>query len=208
MITGKIKSILIVALVGVAIWFFKSWQHRGDEMTRNKTNFEQRLKEEQADFSEYQFKKDKELEAYLSSTENQLNGLLQKLEDQDIKLRRVEKIVSTRVVLKDTTLNRVVLDSINSILEALQFNGDELSYDVEDKTDCFEFKARVVFADGTVTHEVLSRQAIDTINYVTHFERRKHRWLFGIKTGLFGKKIYKVDLFNNCGYSKTIVLKL
>ena len=71
MITGKIKSILIVALVGVAIWFFKSWQHRGDEMTRNKTNFEQRLKEEQADFSEYQFKKDKELEAYLSSTENQ-----------------------------------------------------------------------------------------------------------------------------------------
>lgn len=205
---GKAKTILIAVLIGVAIWFFKSWQHRGEEMVRNKTNFEQRLKEKESSFTEYQFKKERELETYLESTESQLKGLAEKLDEQNIKLKRVEKIVSTRVVLQDTTLNRVVLDSINSILEQLQFNGDELSYNIEDKTDCFEFKARVVFADGTVSHEVISRKAIDTINYVTHFTRKKHRWVFGIKTGLFGKKIYKVELFNNCGFSKTIVLDL
>lgn len=203
----NIKTILIAILIGAGMWFFTSWQHRGEEMKRQKSNYENLLKETKTAFSEYKFKTE-ELEDYLKSNKNQLKGLGDKLDAVGIKLRKIEKISSTTIVIKDSTVNTVILDSINSLLSKLEQNKDgKIVYPIEDKTDCFEFKAKVIFHDGTISHQVLERTAKDTINYVTHWERKKHRWIFGIKTGFLGKKIHEITVFNNCGFSKTIVVK-
>lgn len=202
----NLNFIVITLLVGASVYFFTSWQFRGKEMERNKSNYENKLLEKDEVFTEYQFQKTKELEEALENTE-QLKGLSQKLDSFGIKLRKVERIVSTRVIIQDSTLNKVVLDSISAVLSKLQANSDgEVVYPIVDETDCFKIEARVVFSDGTITHEIINRQAVDTLNYITSFKRKKHHWLFGIPTGLFGKKIYQVDLFNNCGFSKTIVI--
>jgi hypothetical protein len=203
---GKIKTIGIVILLIGLVWFFKSWQYRGEENIRNKTNYENLLNEKESTFTEYKFKKEKEFKEYLKSTDNQLKGLSNKLDQQSIKLKRVEKIISSQVTVIDTTLNTIVLDSINLLINKL-IKGQEFKYPIYEKTKCFEFKANVVFKNGTVSHEIELRKATDTLNYVTHFERKTHHWLLGIPTKLFGKKIYKVQLFNNCGFSKTIVIK-
>ena len=197
---------MILAIIAAA-WFFKSWQHRGEEMKRQKANYENLLNESREAFSQYKFKTD-ELEEYLKSRDNQFKGLYDKLDAFDIKLRRIEKISSTRIVIQDSTNHEIVLDSINSLIAKLESlkAGEELVYNIDDKTKCFEFHAQVLFADGSISHRVLNRKAVDTMNHVTSWERKKHRWVFGFKTGLFGKKIHKVNVFNNCGFSKTIVL--
>ena len=94
------------------------------------------------------------------------------------------------------------LDSLVKYLSALK----PFKIPFQDKTECFWIKGEFEYNGEKYTININEREYNDTINHVTSWSRQKHRWLFGIKTGLFGKKITKVKLFNNCGYSDVIII--
>lgn len=204
----KIKLILLLAILGGGIYFVTRFQKEVSERKRMESNQEQLLIELRGlktNLTSLEFDK-KEFKDYLQNTSNQLNGLNDKLADQGIKLQRVNRIVSTQIRSVDTMQSKIILDSIGSIAKALA-NNVKIEIPFEDKTECFEFKAKFILEDGQSRIDVLSRTYNDTIQHVGYWERRKWK-LFGlIPTKIFGKKIAEVIVFNNCGFSKTIVLE-
>lgn len=206
---NNIKYILIAIGIILLTYFTTSYINLKDETKRKGDNFENILKEikesTEKKLVEYSFKNDKELKEYLENTNSHLRGLDKKLDDAGIRIKQINKIVSTTIKVRDTNYNKIILDSINSILDKLN-RGEDLVFPFEDKTDCFQFNAKITFSDGTASVEVLNRSFNDTLTHVTSWEKKKHRWVFGIKTNWFGRKIAKVTLFNKCGYSQTIVI--
>lgn len=200
---GNLKTLGIVAGIVSVIWFYKSWQNRGDEIIRLEANYKNRLAEEKSHFSEYKLKKETELEQYLASTTNQLKGLQDQLDKTNIKLHQITRIVSTNVNVRDTIIS--VID-VDSLAQKIVLNKD-FEVPILDVTDCFKFRAKFVFKDGKSSFEVLERQYNDTINYVSYWERKQWKFLF-IRSRLFGKKIAKVEIFNACNNTKvkTIVI--
>lgn len=203
------KNIALVILGMAILLFVNNYFATKREAKRQSFNNANLLKELQhfkdsmsSDLVQYQLKSKQELEAYLSSTNNQLNGLEQKLDEANVKLRKVTRIVSTTVNTRDTIINKINLDSLAQKLSTLQ----PFKLPFSDQTDCFFIKGEFEYDGQKYAINLLERQYTDTITHVASWERKKHRWLFGIKTGLFGKKTAKVTLFNNCGESKTIVI--
>lgn len=199
------KYILIIVGLALAIYFFVDYRNQRSERERESANYESALKElanVKNLLTTYQFENKTQLKEYVNSTNNQLNGVLEQLEENNIKLNRVTKIVSTTVHTRDTIINRIDLDSFASKLSMAR----PFKLPFEDKTDCFIIKGSFDFDGQTYSLNFKERTYNDTINHITSYERQKHRWLFGIKTGIFGRKVYKVTLVNSCGESKTIVI--
>lgn len=197
----NIKNILIVAVIVAIVWLFTSWKHLGEENVRIKANYENALFEKEQQFTEFKFEKNQELQHYLELSDTQTSGLKEQLKQTNIKLNRITQIVSTSIRSRDTIINTIDLDSL-----AVKIKSDKsFVIPIEDKTDCFYFKAQFVYENGTSRIEVLDRQYTDTINQVSHWERKQWRFLF-IKSRLFGKKVAKVTLFNKCGDVKTITI--
>lgn len=212
---SKFKIISIIVGFSMLAFLFVSWNNSKKESKRQKENYENLLKElkkTQLDVVEMNdrvielnFKNKEELEEYLSSTENQLKGLEEKLKDADVKLSRVSNIISTKLQTSDTTSNEILLDNISNILKALE-KQERLEIPFEDKTGCFEFKAKLIFEDGTASVNVIERKYNDTLTSVGSWERRKWSFLGLWKWRLFGKRVAKITIFNNCGFSETIII--
>jgi hypothetical protein len=199
-----LKSIFILIAVSSFIVLWKDYQNEKNNRIRlekNQINFINQIQEQKNIVLDYQFER-KEFIKYFDKTDNQLKGLKEKLLDNDIKLKRITKIVSTNVRVRDTIINRVVLDSLTKYLNALK----PFKIPFQDKTDCFYVKGEFEFDGKIHTINFTERKFNDTINHVTSWSRKKHRWLFGIKSSLLGKKIANVKLFSNCGTSQTIII--
>jgi len=145
----------------------------------------------------------------LQSNDNKsvLRGLKQKIDNNSLKLSRIDRIVATSVSTVDTTYNRIVLDSLGSIIEYLKSNQKEkLIVPFSDSTKCFNFKAKLIFENKNAFVEVLERKYTDTLIHISTRERQKWK-LFGIINTMFlGKKITKIEIFNDCGVSKTTII--
>lgn len=201
---NQFKNVFILIAISSAIVIWKDYQKEKSERIRleqNQINLISEVQEQKNMVLDYQFER-KEFLKYFDKTDNQLKGLKDKLLDNDIKLKRITKIVSNNVRVRDTIINKVVLDSLTEYLNALK----PFKIPFQDKTECFWIKGEFEYNGEKYTININEREYNDTINHVTSWSRQKHRWLFGIKTGLFGKKITKVKLFNNCGYSDVIVI--
>lgn len=206
------KYLIIAALIAGGIlvnnYFTNKREHQREEF--NRKNLQRQLLDLKNDMIQYQAKGKEELEQYLESTDGQLKGLKEDLEDVGIKLKNVTRVVSTSMAYRDSVSNTIVLDSIDLLIEKLiaqqRAPNESIEFPFEETHDCFWFKAKLIFADGTAKVEVLDRGYNDTITHVGHLERRQWK-LFGfIKTRILGRKVAKVELFNNCGDSKTIVI--
>jgi hypothetical protein len=201
---NQFKNIFILIAISSAIVIWKDYQKEKSERIRlekNQINLISEAQEQKNMVLDYQFER-KEFIKYFDKTDNQLKGLKEKLLDNDIKLKRITKIVSNNVRVRDTIINKVVLDSLTEYLNALK----PFKIPFQDNTDCFFVKGEFEFDGKTHTINFTERKFNDTINQVTTWSRKKHRWLFGIKSGLFGKKIANVKLFSNCGTTQTIIL--
>ena len=198
------KNIFIIVAIASAFAFYKDYQKEKAERKRlqeNQINLISEIQEEKNMVLDYQFER-KEFLKYFDKTDNQLKGLKKKLIDNDIKLKRITQIVSTNIRVRDTIINKVVLDSLTEYLKALK----PFKIPFQDETDCFIVKGEFEFDGKKHTINFKERKFNDTINQVTSWSRKKHRWLFGIKSGFLGKKIANVRLFSNCGTSQTLIL--
>jgi hypothetical protein len=201
---GALKNIFILIAVSSCIVLWKDHQNEKNNRIRlekNQINFISEIQEQKNIVLDYQFER-KEFIKYFDKTDNQLKGLKNALEKNDIRLKRITQIVSTTVNTRDTIINKVELDSLVKYLSALK----PFKIPFDDKTDCFYVKGEFEYDGEKYTININERQYNDTINHVSSWSRKKHRWLFGIKSGLFGKKISEVTLFNNCGYSDVIII--
>lgn len=205
----KIKSYLIIAGILALGIITNNYFDNKRELARQEFNEKNYLLELRAfkdsiksTLIQYQFKTNSDLEGYLKATSTQLNGINEKLVEADIKLRQVTRIVSTTVTTRDTIINKISLDSLAEKLSSLK----PFKLPFAELSDCFFIRGEFAFDGQSYEINLLEKKYTDTLTHVSSWERKKHRWLFGIKTGLFGKKVGKLTLFNNCGESKIIIL--
>lgn len=200
-----IQTILIAILLSGGAWFIHDYTIQKKERLRFENNQSELFQAISSNLQKLELT-DEELHDLLKNNEGQLSGVLEKLENSEDKiLGRINRISNTIIESRDTTTVKIILDSIGKIKNDL-IAGRRIEIPIDDKTECFEFKARFVLSDKSSFVEVLDRKYNDTITHVSFWER--NRWkLFGvIPTRLFGRKIVKVVVFNNCGFSKTIVI--
>ena len=201
---SNILSIIIIIGLG---WFIRDYVIEKENSKTYKSNQTQLLNDLdslKSNLVSLEFTKD-EMIKYLKNNDSEIANVIDKIEDQNIALKRIDKIIATSINAVDTTKNVIILDSIGRILEAI--NEDKiLQIPFEDKSNCFSFKANFILEDGTSRIEVLDRTYNDTLYHVSYWERNQWK-LFGlIKTRAFGKKIAKVTIFNDCGFSKQIII--
>ena len=200
-----IQNIFLALLIGGVIWFVIDYRKEKADRKIYQQNQTELIKSFRSELTSLTLSND-EIEDYLKTSEDQTKGLYKKLESHEKKiLGRINRISNTTIKTVDTTRTEIVLDSIGRILQTIQ-NNTYIEIPFEDKTECFEFKAKFVFKDGTSRIDVLERRYTDTISHVSYWERRKWK-LFGlIPTRFLGKKIVQLEVFNNCGFSKTIII--
>lgn len=213
-ITGFLgKNIIQIAIAIALIWFITDYRKEKSNRKIKEANQTALIKKMQTDYDSLQSSltslkfTDDEIKTYLQNSQDQTAGLYDELIKSEKKIiGRITQISSTLISSVDTTQNTIILDSISRLVQSIQ-NNDSIIIPFEDKTECFEFKARFVLSDGTSKIQVLERKYSDTINHVAYWERRKWKFLGLWNWRLFGKKIAQVEVFNNCGFSKTIIIE-
>lgn len=175
-----IKTILIIAGVSLAIWFYKDYQYQKIENIRQTENNRQIRISDSLRFSS-QILNANELKEYL---QYQNTDLKNKLAEAGIKTNRVKEIINTNYVYKDTTYRK--------------FSGKFI-----DSTKCLTIKG-IVNNNGTVS--ITDREFHNKMDAVAYWERRE--WsLFGFKTRFLGKKQMTAKVFDECGESKIIKIE-
>jgi len=210
----KIQTIvMILSLLGLGFIVFQNIE-RGREIQRlrfNEENFRKDFGDFKNDLIQIQFDGKNSIEKFLSEQQeissSALKNIKSKLEQQNVKLSRIDRLVVTQLNSVDTTYNKIVLDSIGKMITWIkQSEKERVQIPFQDKSTCFEFKANLVFEDGQTYVEVIDRKYNDTLVHVSTWERNQWK-LFGlIPTRFLGKKISTVEISNNCGFSKVFVI--
>lgn len=201
----NIKTIGSVAGLFIIFFFVNNYFQNKREariLAGNAVAYEQQLLELKNSVAEFQFDSKNDLESYLSANEKLFKSLQEDLEEQDIKLKNIRTIIATTIDSRDTIVNVIKIDSLyNKIL-----NREDYTVPIEYSSGCFYIKAEINFSDGSSEFRSLEEKYVDTLTHVTSDHRKSHRWLFGFKSTLFSRKMYKITLFNSCGGSKTILI--
>lgn len=175
------KTILIIAGISLAIWFYKDYQFQKLENIRQTENNRQMRISDSLHYSA-QILNANELKDYLQYDNSDLKN---KLSEAGIKTNRIKEIISTNYVYKDTTYR--------------EFKGS-----FTDSTKCLTIKG-VVNDNGTVS--ITDRQFHNKMNAVAYWERRE--WsLLGIKTRFLGKKQMTAKVFDECGESQVVKIEM
>lgn len=197
-VISNLKLVLIMVILGVAIWFYKDYTYQVSENNRLVENASQTRMADSLHYSQQILSKD-EIIQYVSY---QNKSLQRNLADNKIALNRIESIISNSYTYQDTTrketdLSRMIADIRNNIPTSQQ---------VVDTTDCMTTKGLVQYKDNKLTYTVLDRQFKNQSDAVGYWERREWSFL-GIKTRFLGKKRITAKTFNTCGESKTIKIE-
>lgn len=193
-----IRTIVIVALIASAIWFFKDWQYQKEENKRQTENVRQLRISDSLKMTS-QILTTNEIKEYL---EYQNKDLKNKLESAGIKPGKIESIVTHNYYYKDTT-NQVT--DISPLIKSIK-NGIPDSQSFIDTTKCQTTKGSVVFDGKKLEVKVNDREFKNKSDGVVYEERRQWKFL-GIKTRFLGKKQFTAKTFNDCGESQILKIE-
>lgn len=195
---NNIKTILIVLGIAAAIWFFKDWQHQKAENIRQTENNRQLRHNDSLNYSQQLLNKS-EIIDYLEYDKSELKNNLSRA---NIKLNRIERIITQKLEYKDTVNNDY---KIEGIIAAIKDNR-RLEVPVLDSTKCMVIRGSILYDGKELSLNIKERNFKNVSDVVTYWERRQ--WsLLGIKTRLFGKKQVTVKIFNSCGKTETKVVE-
>lgn len=195
---NNIKTILIVLCITAAIWFFKDWQHQKSENIRQTENNRQLRHNDSLNYSQQLLNKS-EIIDYLEYDKSELKNNLSRA---NIKLNRIERIITQKLEYKDTVNNDY---KIEGIIAAIKDNR-RLEVPVLDSTKCMVIRGSILYDGKELSLNIKERNFKNVSDVVTYWERRQ--WsLLGIKTRLFGKKQVTVKIFNSCGKTETKVVE-
>ena len=198
LILKNIRIIFIVILITVAVWIYKDWQFQKAENIRQTENNSQQRKYDSLRFTSQSLTKD-EIKEYL---QYQNPDLQKKLENSNIKLNRIESIVSNLYKYKDTTKKET---DVTGLVEAIK-NSIPKSQSWTDSTKCLTTKGTVSF-DGQKLKVIVNDREFQNKSDAVAYWQRKEWKLFGLKTRFLGKKEFTAKQFDECGESKTMKIE-
>jgi len=178
------KIAFYILIFGTMIYLFQSRMYFKELAATEKNNVKNYI----------QFDSLRNLELKLTRGEmkdyiNHNSQLIERLENLNIKPKQVERIITNTIEYRDTSSNEINLDPI---LNAIKQNKS-LKFPFQDKTECLTISGFVSFQEDTLKTVIDNRQYSDTIDLVRSWKRKK---ILGIG---IGKKVFKKDIFNNCG---------
>lgn len=196
---ANLKTYLIVIGIVVAIWFFKDYQYQKSENKRQAENISQIRKQDSLRFASQTYSK-KELQEYLEYNRHDLSNFL---EEENIRIRRIERIITQSLSYRDTSSRNVNLEPI---LDAIKKN-QSLRVPVIDSTKCLVVSGYVTFNNDTLSLDITDRKFTNKTDVITHIKRNQWNFL-GIKTRFLGKRKLSVTIKDDCGKSETFVIDL
>lgn len=193
----KVENLKIYAIIiGIvsAVWFYQDYKYQKSENQRQSENISQIRIMDSLRFASQTYTIE-ELGEYLEYNRPDLQSFL---EQQNIKINRIEKIITQTLSYSDNTAREV---NLQPILDAIG-QQRELKVPVIDSTDCLIVKGYVAFENDTLSLNITERQFKNKSDVVTYWERNQWKFL-GIKTRLFGRKKGTVTVKDNCGNTET-----
>ncbi|WP_341216948.1 hypothetical protein [uncultured Wocania sp.] len=194
---NNLKIYLIVIGIGLAIWFYKDYQHQKAENIRQTENISHIRKYDSLKFASQTYTK-KELNEYLEYNRQDLQRFL---EENRIRTNRIERIITQSLRYEDKTNNTI---NLQPILDAIN-QKREIKVPIIDSTDCLIIKGFVAFDNDTLSLNITERKFKNKSDVVTYWERNQWK-LLGIKTRLFGRKKATVIIKDDCGNTETFVI--
>lgn len=197
-ILENIKLILIIAVTGLIVWLFMSWQYQKAENIRQTENASQLRKADSLRFTS-QILTSQEIQDYLKYSNPDLE---KKLLADNIKLGRIESMVSQTLKYRDTS--KVVLD-VSPILEAIK-NKVPSKTPFIDTTKCQTNKGYVEYVNDSLKVIFTEKTFNNKTDAVAYWERRQWKFL-GLKTRFLGKKQFTAVNYSDCGESKVMKIE-
>lgn len=204
----KYNIIIYIVLAGVIAFFVNDYFHQRKERKREATNYENSLKEKanelvnkDKELIEYQFKSKKELDEYLKTANNQFNYLLKEMKANNIKLRRISKLVGTIYKYQDTTKT---IFNYDSLAQKIKLDQD-FNVPFTKRTECLVTEGRHIYKDGYFRFSIDKQTLTDTIISSVTWKRKKVKWLLGLR---FGKKEYDTKTISKCVDPNTIIIDI
>jgi|GEM_PF-3766384 len=195
------KDLFYLILIGFGValtFFYMSWRSEIKERIRVESNYSNIQKLDSIKFAELNLSK-RELKDYL---EYQNVGLKNKLEQDNIKLRNIEKIINNNYSAKDTVLKII---EINKVVDAIKENKP-ISVPFNDNSNCFKINGKIKY-DGkdSLSVNIENRELSDTLNYVYSSRRKPVKFLFSLR---IGKRIPNLLLYGKCGKVETTLIRV
>jgi len=198
LILQSLKTILIGIGITGAVWFYKDYKYQVSENKRQTENVTQLRKSDSLRFTS-QILTSNEIKQYL---DYQNKDLKNKLEKDNIKLGRIESIVSSNYHYRDTVKRET---DVSGLISAIK-NSIPKSQDWIDTTKCQTTKGHVLFDGSKLKVVIDDREFNNKSDAVAYWERRQWKFL-GIKTRLFGKKEFTAKTYDNCGETRTMKIE-
>jgi hypothetical protein len=192
------RTILIIALISLAIWFYKDWQFQTAENKRQSENMHQTRIADSLHYSS-QILSSNEIKEYLQYQNSELKNKLLK---DGIKLNRIESIVSTNYRYRDTIKRE---SDVSGLVDAIKKNMPK-KQNWQDSTSCQLIKGTVSFDGFSLKVIVSDREFKNKSDAVAYWERKQWSFL-GIKTRLFGKKQFTAKTYDECGESRIMKIE-
>ncbi len=191
----NLKIYLIVGLAIAAVWFYKDYQRTKADNDRIKENAEQVRKSDSIGFSQQILTKDE----LIQDLKYNRQDLIRKLEQQDIKLNRITRLINVQNNFTDVDTTTFIL---NKILKGVQENK-AVAQAVRDTSECYVVEANIRF-DGQQLNLDVTKVAFtsesDIVAYTEKVGLRFWKW--------FRKKEVEVTVINSCGDIKTSIMEV
>lgn len=129
--------------------------------------------------------------------------LLKQLNQDKIKVQKIEKIINNEYFYRDTIQNNINLDSI---LKAV-YSKVPKEQVVLDTLNCIKVKGRILFDGKSLSLQIDSKEVKNKSSLIVYQERKQWK-LLGIKTRIFGKRQLTSKTYNECGDSKTELIQI
>jgi len=193
LILNNLRLILIIALVGAVIWFWKDYNYQKIENIRqSKNNRYLRMQDSLKYFEQTLNNKE-----FTDELKYNNQALIQKLDNANIKMRRIESIITQELSYKDTLRNEIKIDGI---IKAIKENH-HLEVPVIDSTACLVIRGSVIYDNNEIFLNIKDRKFTNVTDVVAYWERKKG--FLGIR---WGKKQATVKVFNSCGETITKII--
>jgi hypothetical protein len=197
-IIQNLRTILIIAGIILAVWFYKEYQFQLSENKRQSENMHQTRIADSLRFSSQNLTAD-EIKEYLQYQNTELKN---KLAKEGIKLNRIESIVSANYRYRDTIKRET---DITGLVEAIK-NSIPSNQPWSDTTKCQTIKGIVSYDGQKLKVVVNDREFKNKSDAVAYWERKQWSFL-GIKTRFLGKKQFTSKVFDECGQSQILKIE-
>ena len=190
------KNIRLVGLILAALaalWFYKDYSYQKKENVRQTENAAQARRADSLKYSQ-QILTAAEIKDYLSYKDP---ALKKKLDQDKIKLDRIESIVSQTLSYKD---DKETNKDLSEVLQAIK-NKIPSRTPFKDSTSCLTTKGYIDYKNDSLKIVFTSRDFKNKSDGVLYWQRREWSFL-GIKTRLLGKKEFTSKNYSDCGEIK------